>query len=188
MTASEVNSSPQDPDETLFQQLESYPFSTDTEFQSGLSSILASNPSQPTSLLILRARCFYYARKHNTAVNFETYRTWRSQQNLPAVTLEQMHRVEPASPDPQSNGMSIEKSDVTVSQQGEGQPSAPYPSSFSQIVDLITKGEPIPGIKEIPDTLLVGQESAPTQAKRKKPWESDDAVMKEGDRTGGGHD
>lgn len=188
MTAPEVNSSPQDPDETLFQRLESYPFSTDKEFQSGLSSILASNPSQSSSLLILRARCFYYSRKHNTAINFEAYRTWRSRQNLPVVTLEQMHRVKSPSTDPQTNGMSIEKSDVTVSQQGEGQPSAPYPSSFSQIVDLITKGEPIPGIKEIPDTLLTGQESAPVTAKRTKPWEIDDAVRKEGDMTMGKYD
>ncbi|KAI4258158.1 MAG: hypothetical protein LQ352_001315 [Teloschistes flavicans] len=188
MTAQKVFSSPQNPDEILFQQVESYPFSTDTEFQSGLSSILASNSSQAPSLLILRVRCFYYSRKLNSPIDFEAYRIWRSQQNLPAVTLEQMHRVESPSPDPQTSGMSIEKSDATVSQQSERQPSAPFPSSFSQIVDLITKGEPIPGIKEIPDTLLTGQESAPIEAKRMKPWERDEAFAKEGEMTIGGHD
>lgn len=52
-------------------------------------------------------------------------------------------------------------------------PPAPYPISFSQIVELITTGQPIPGIKEVPDTLLEGQASQATTAKRKKPWEKD---------------
>ena len=55
----------------------------------------------------------------------------------------------------------------------DSEPPAPYPTSFSQIVELITSGEPIPGIKEVPDTVLEGQASQPTTAKRKKPWEKD---------------
>ena len=55
-------------------------------------------------------------------------------------------------------------------------PPTPYPTSFSQIVELITSGEPVPGIKEVPDTVLEGQASQPMAAKRKKPWEEDDAV------------
>ena len=51
------------------------------------------------------------------------------------------------------------------------EPPAPYPTSFSQIVGLITSGEPIPGIKKIPDTVLEGHASQPTTAKRRKPWE-----------------
>ena len=53
------------------------------------------------------------------------------------------------------------------------EPPAPYPVSFSQIVELITTGQPIPGIKEVPDVLLEGQASHPVSAKRKKPWEKD---------------
>ena len=53
-------------------------------------------------------------------------------------------------------------------------PPAPYPTSFSQIVNLITTGQQIPGVKQVPDTLLAGQESHPTTAKRKKPWEQSD--------------
>ena len=48
---------------------------------------------------------------------------------------------------------------------------APYPISFSHIVELITSGGPIPGIKEVPDTVLEGQASLPTTVKRRKPWE-----------------
>jgi len=51
------------------------------------------------------------------------------------------------------------------------EPPAPYPLSFNHIVELITTGQPIPGIKDIPNTVLEGQASQPVQAKRKKPWE-----------------
>ena len=59
-----------------------------------------------------------------------------------------------------------------------GEEPAPYPTSFSHIVDLITNGQPIPGVKDVPDTVLCGQESQPMTAKRKKPWErTDDEVQ-----------
>jgi hypothetical protein len=50
---------------------------------------------------------------------------------------------------------------------------APYPPTFAEIVELITSGKPIPGIKEIPPTLLTDQASKPTASKRRKPWEKD---------------
>ena len=58
---------------------------------------------------------------------------------------------------------------------GEIEPPAPYPTSFSQIVELITSGDPIPGIKEVPDTVLQGRSSQPTTVERRKPWEKDDS-------------
>lgn len=54
----------------------------------------------------------------------------------------------------------------------EGQPV--YPSSFARIVELITTGQPIPGIQQIPDTVLTGQETASTAQRRRKPWEKDE--------------
>lgn len=53
----------------------------------------------------------------------------------------------------------------------DAEAAAPYPTSFSQIVELITQGKPVPGVKEVPQILLTGQESQSTTAKRKKPWE-----------------
>lgn len=46
-----------------------------------------------------------------------------------------------------------------------------YPLSFNHIVELITSGQPIPGIKDVPDIVLEGQASQTMKAKRKKPWE-----------------
>jgi len=55
----------------------------------------------------------------------------------------------------------------------ESDEKAPYPMSFAHIVELITTGKPIPGIKQIPDTLH-GEEASTVSAKapRRKPWET----------------
>ncbi|KAL8704050.1 MAG: hypothetical protein Q9201_002788 [Fulgogasparrea decipioides] len=173
MDTTETDFSPQTPEDSIYYQLESYPFASDPEFLSGLSTILSSTPSQDPSLLTLRARCFYFSHKQNIPVDFEAYKAWRSEQSLPPVTADPLPVPDPSpSSDPQPNGIS---SRTEAKPPGNpAQPAAPYPSSFSQIVDLITKGEPILGIKEVPATLLTGQESAATTAKRKKPWEKDE--------------
>lgn len=52
----------------------------------------------------------------------------------------------------------------------------PYPMSFQEIVELISTGKPIPGIKDIPDTLLEGQSSESSKQARRKPWEKDETA------------
>ena len=52
------------------------------------------------------------------------------------------------------------------------EPPAPYPTSFAHIVDLVTSGKPIPGIKDVPNTVLTGQGSQNAKAQRRKPWET----------------
>lgn len=41
---------------------------------------------------------------------------------------------------------------------------------------MIAQGKPIPGIKEIPDTILEGQGTHASATQRKKPWEKDVTV------------
>ena len=43
--------------------------------------------------------------------------------------------------------------------------------TFSHIVELITTGQPIPGIKDVPDSLHEGEASQSIKSQRKKPWE-----------------
>lgn len=51
-------------------------------------------------------------------------------------------------------------------------PSPPYPTSFAEIVDLITQNKPIPGIEKVPETVLEpGSSKQDHTARRKKPWE-----------------
>ncbi|KAL8944960.1 MAG: hypothetical protein Q9216_000121 [Gyalolechia sp. 2 TL-2023] len=174
-TNQEISSTSASP---IYRQLESYPFTTDPEFQSGLSTIISSTPTQDPELLSLRARCFYFSRKQNVPIDFNSYISWRSTQDLPPVTAtSDPIREESVTSKGQANGTPPETDSNASPSEQPGQPSAPYPPSFSQIVELITKGEPIPGIKEVPATLLTGQESAPTTAKRKKPWEKDEGVQ-----------
>ena len=61
----------------------------------------------------------------------------------------------------------IPRKEDDVTEAGE----APYPLPFSRIVELITTGQPVPGVKEIPDTLLEGQSSSSSHSQRRKPWE-----------------
>lgn len=99
-------------------------------------------------------------------VDFSAYKQWRLQHNYSVVETT-------------SNGISINGTSTDAEGQNEAvtptkssaNPPAPYPPTFSQIVDLISTGLPIPGIKDIPDTVLAGQETQPSTAKRKKPWE-----------------
>jgi hypothetical protein len=92
-------------------------------------------------------------RKFKTPVNFEAYQAWLQTQNhtasepQPTVSTEMAH--------PPSIG------------------DAPPPASFAEICALIAEGKPIPGIKDIPDTILEGQGTEAQAPRRKKPWEKD---------------
>jgi hypothetical protein len=150
----------------LFNQLDNYPWDDDQEFQSGLKAITGSTEDQAQlDHLTLRAKCFYYARKSGTKVDFEGYKRW----------------VENGRENGQTNGLGSQSLDdapavQAVESQGASTGSgamgdAPKPASFAEICELIAEGKPIPGIKDIPDTVLEGQSTVSQATKRTKPWE-----------------
>jgi hypothetical protein len=168
----------------LFEQLESYPWATDEEFQSGLRAILGPSPNTgQAEHLTLRARCFYYSRqdehpaalhtsgswlsrKHNISIDFPAYQTWHARHNARDRIVDNSS--------PRASLAEPTSSNAIAAQVPEAPSDPPaYPTSFGHIVELITTGQPIPGIKEIPSTILEGQASNSTSAKRKKPWEKD---------------
>ncbi|KAI9815675.1 MAG: hypothetical protein M1827_002071 [Pycnora praestabilis] len=158
---------------TLFQRLEEYPWHQDAEFQGGLAAILGSNPSfQQAQELTLRARCFYFSRKHDVPVDFDSYKAWR-QSSIDS----DVNGISPSSQQSPACSTTQSPGDTT---QSSG-PAAPYPTSFAQIVDLITTGQPIPGIQKIPDTILAGKETPSTTSKRRKPWEQVNGSVASGD-------
>lgn len=63
--------------------------------------------------------------------------------------------------------------DTSIPSKQQQQPT--YPSSFAHIVELITTGQPVPGIQQIPDTVLTGHDTSSSKQKRRKPWEKDDS-------------
>ncbi|KAF1917798.1 hypothetical protein BDU57DRAFT_537447 [Ampelomyces quisqualis] len=139
----------------VYEALEQYSWGDDVEFQSGLRAILGSNSTpEQAAELALRARCFYYARKFNVNIDFDGYKSYRNARGRPPPTRP-------------TNGA------PAASETG---PPAPYPTSFAHVVELITSGQPVPGIKEIPPTVLQGQGTEPGKARRKKPWEKDEST------------
>ncbi|KAG9622013.1 hypothetical protein KCU95_g13455, partial [Aureobasidium melanogenum] len=143
-------------DETtaVFQQLDNYDWDHDNEFQTALASILrsAKTPEQ-TAHLTTRARCYYYTRKFKVPVNFEAYQNWLESQHQVAAEPQSALPTEPDRPPSMGD--------------------APPPASFAEICALIAEGKPIPGIKDIPDTILEGQGTQAQAPRRKKPWEKD---------------
>jgi hypothetical protein len=173
----------------LFHQLDSYPWSSDPEFQGGLSAILGSvQDPQQIAHLTLRAKCYYYARKAGTAVDFDGYKAWvesgpDGNRDGDAGGLEGNGESSIAR-DPAFSA-AIASGDVVASNNsssagdaggdaGGGLMDAPKPASFAEICDLIAQGKPIPGIKEIPDTVLEGQKSTSQAERRRKPWEKNE--------------
>ena len=129
--------------------------------------------------------------KFNVSVDFNAYKEWREKNGIRAPSGPTNHRddvcgIEPAhsealpgiAPFPlgANNNTSGEENKEdeggnTVNSTGGA---APYPTSFAHIVELITSGKPIPGIKDIPGTILSGQGTESKRERRKKPWESQD--------------
>jgi hypothetical protein len=148
----------------IFNQLDEYPWDSDEEFQGGLRAILGSVPD-PAQVehLTLRAKCYYYARKSGSKVDFEAYKRW-------VENGREAGQPDPLDSEP-PNGTPAAQ--VSESQQtGSGVVGdAPKPASFAEICELIAEGKPIPGIKDIPDTVLEGQSTTSQAAKRTKPWE-----------------
>ncbi|ESZ90991.1 hypothetical protein SBOR_8625 [Sclerotinia borealis F-4128] len=173
----------------IYKDLESYSWDTDQEFQGGLSAILgnASSPDQIRELT-LRAQCFYLSRKKNIVIDFDGYKSYLATQSS-ATSSADVPEITPISSNftPSSN-VPLHHEDDLPPASTEADSKAPYPQSFAEIVALITAGIPIPGIRDIPDTVLTDQGTKPVARKRRKPWETDvDEETIQGGGTFGDH-
>ncbi|KAJ8610670.1 hypothetical protein MRB53_038449 [Persea americana] len=155
-----------------FHKIESYPWSSDEEFQSGLSAILGPDhsTSQTTTQsddLAVRARCFYYARKYDEQVDFDEYKAWRASQPAYALTP-LLAAATPAVSSPSISHTTTHRPEATADVEAQAEPPK---ASFAEIMELIESGKPVPGIRTIPDTVLTGQGTEAKQVRRQKPWE-----------------
>lgn len=88
------------------------------------------------------------------------------------------------------NGVGVETAGEAPAQSGQTlcasnkdvRPEEEAPASFQEIMELIREGKPIPGIKEIPETVLVGEGTGASKERRQKPWER---RAQSGDTNGG---
>ena len=158
----------------LYHQLDEYPWDQDQEFQGGLRAILGS-VQDPTQVehLTLRAKCYYFARKAGTPVDFDGYKQWvESPRSGGPTNGTSVNAVPSHSSNDAGSSMQISEGDDV----GGGMGDAPKPASFAEICDMIAEGKPIPGIKDIPDTILEGQASDSQAQTRKKPWERNESA------------
>lgn len=158
----------------LYHQLDEYPWDGDREFQGGLEAILGSvqDPAQ-IEHLTLRAKCYYFARKSGIPVDFDGYKQW----------VETQRGIGPPNGIPAGpSNLPAAPSNVASDNGGGGvggMNDAPKPASFAEICEMIAEGKPIPGIKEIPDTILEGQASEKVVETRKKPWEKESEAQED---------
>lgn len=151
--------------------------------------------------LVLQVQCFYFARKYNTPpVEPAGYAAWLSAQGgeqvvesggeaqtsgdtASAASAGAADAIAPTPTPTQTQASSISSAPETVTQTQASAPAAqaasdeppPYPNSFAAIVDLITRNIPVPGIEEIPTTVLEhGSSKVDKTPRRRKPWEKDD--------------
>ncbi|KGO36643.1 hypothetical protein PEX1_026200 [Penicillium expansum] len=158
----------------VFERLQSYSFTSDPEFANGLSIILGHPNTPATEVemnrdddLVLQAKCFFFSRKENLtpAIDFAAFKSWLAgratePQGLNNTALQISEASDPGTSGPESST----------------NPEPAYPSSFAHIVELITTGQPIPGIQDIPDTVLSGHDISSEKPRRRKPWEKDEVV------------
>ncbi|KAF7900976.1 hypothetical protein EAF00_003197 [Botryotinia globosa] len=180
-------------DISIYKGLVSYPWDTDKEFQGGLSAILG-NASLPDQIreLTLRAQCFYFSRKKKIDINFDGYKAYlathpstSSFTDAPAPDSASLANDTSSSNTPNFDHEN-DLAPATTTADEKAPP--PYPPSFAEIVALITAGATIPGIRDIPDTVLTDQGTQPVARKRRKPWEKDvDEETIQGGGTFGDH-
>ncbi|KAK6361670.1 hypothetical protein TWF730_005384 [Orbilia blumenaviensis] len=174
-------------DDRLFLSLENYCWEDDPEFQSGLTEIL-SNTTDPTQVRFLtrQAKCYFYSRKISRPILFPLYQTWLHREERsgprrrspssevgPPLDPTPIEAVGESNPSIPSDTPTTDKT-ATAGVLGTGggdDDKVPYPTSFAHIVELITSGKPVPGIREIPNTLNAAPPTQSSAQQRRKPWE-----------------
>lgn len=177
-----------------FEKLYAYSFHTDSEFANGLAIILG-HPGTPATQeemnreddLVIQAKCFFFSRYYallsfgtynlllmsthrkenlNPPIDFAGYKLWLLSRSTGEQIATPVSSLRPGEPE-----TSLEANVPETETEAPSEPA--YPSSFAHIVELITTGQPIPGIEQIPDTVLTGHDTASEKPPRRKPWERD---------------
>ncbi|KAK5660890.1 hypothetical protein OQA88_12263 [Cercophora sp. LCS_1] len=182
----------------FFRKFNDYPWLRDRPFLQALLPTVgpqtATPFTRPTALsLTLQARIWWFSTRFATTIDRTLYETWSTThpsqvdaQLLDKITQiqKQLVRAEeeesqlPAwmvsAPKKVDLGVKADDGDVRDSDgNGNGNEKAPYPAHFQAIIEAVTTGKPVEGVREIPNTVVrkegitaVGKMQAP-----RKPWE-----------------
>lgn len=153
--------------EEVYVEFLNYDWENFPEFQEGLTEILLNyqenlREQDPTATILAldrqqltdQAKVFFFCLKNDQIIELEEYRAWEREWG---DRYRKGGKIEEISSEPST---SLAQTDQ------------PYSSNYQNIVELILAGKEVPGVKQIPDTVLLDQQSAPQAQQRKKPWES----------------
>ncbi|KAL7944436.1 hypothetical protein V8C42DRAFT_326768 [Trichoderma barbatum] len=173
--------------DSVFKAFDAYPWTKDEAFLSGLRAILGapnSNPQGSLRDIATHARIFYYAQRIGVQIDFSSYHAWLAQNpaHQPPHIIPQEYEQPPSSSPSSSPAtpwqQAAPKADLYVdrsiqSHSSEGEPS--YPLAFAEMIKLLQEGKPIPGIRQIPNTIERDPTVKPVGSRPvpRKPWEKD---------------
>lgn len=149
-----------------------------TTFQSGLFALLGNPNGQPAQGssprdMATHARIFYYAQRLGVTIDFTAYQTWLSQhpdhqapdilpdsylarhsdsRSQDAAAAAESSASLPWQQAAPKNDLFIDKKAAAAGQSQEDQPS--YPMAFAEMLKLLQEGKPVPGIRQIPNTVV----------------------------------
>ncbi|KAH6621240.1 hypothetical protein B0J18DRAFT_221353 [Chaetomium sp. MPI-SDFR-AT-0129] len=198
--------------EAAFRQFDAYPWVRDRSFLQGLMvtlgpSLISANDGfsrQKALSTTLQARIWWYKSRFNTDIDRNLYESYSDSQNQqsgrPDVAilskLAEIQQRMGGGGSSSSGGevrnipawqLNAPKVDLSKKADDAGNhvnvgDGAPYPENFQALIEAVTLGKPIPGIKEIPDTVVrppgvtpFGKMKAP-----RKPWEKDSPADAQG--------
>lgn len=154
--------------EDVYVDYMNYDWDSFDEFKEGLKEILdgflenmkeqdpsvTAIPALDKQQLIDQAKSFFYCSHTGNILNLDDYNQWKRSNGDKHVKSKNITEIE--EPQPSSDTLT------------------PYSSNYQELVQLIMSGKPVPGIKEIPDTVLPEKSSKSTAQQRTKPWETAD--------------
>ncbi|TPX32067.1 hypothetical protein SmJEL517_g04787 [Synchytrium microbalum] len=164
--ASTSSSSSNNNNEDVYAAYEQYDFDNNVEFQRGVKSITQNSvgrSDEDLAIAVNKAKWFYYC-KFVQKFDYEAYLTWKNGSSTAATSAS----TGATTTDAQKPSSSFA---ATAELQTDDSEQPKYPRSFAELCEMVARGEPIPGIRQIPNKLNEGTPSQATLAPRKKPWE-----------------
>ncbi|KAK7417130.1 hypothetical protein QQX98_004733 [Neonectria punicea] len=179
-------------DDAVFQAFDAYPWKKDKMFMSGLYAILGEpgqhNPQASLADMAIHARVFYYAQRIGVSIDFARYENWlaehpdrRAPDVLPEEYLVRNNTTQEAPAPvldwqqaaPKADLYVDRKAAATAAESAGDQPN--YPMGFAEMIQLLQEGKPVPGIRQIPNTIVRDPSVKPVGARAvpRKPWEKD---------------
>ncbi|ODV80494.1 uncharacterized protein CANTADRAFT_47580 [Suhomyces tanzawaensis NRRL Y-17324] len=162
------------PQEQIYIEYLNYDWDSFSEFQEGLNQILdgylenlkeqdpsvRSIPPLDKQQLIDQAKSFFYCSHTDNILNLDDYQQWKL---VNGDKYAKNKKITEVRDEDETKPKELTQAATTED--------PPYSSNYQDLVELIVSGKPVPGIKDIPDTVLTEKSSVSEAKQRTKPWE-----------------